>query len=577
VPWSVTALSPAWTVTDTFLDSVTINGTKVAGSAGTFSTPVKLVDKDSVWITIVATDTLGNMSSDSIKVRRLSPVTITGAGNSLSGSVTATLSASQPGAILSYSTDKASWHSYPANGGITVTSSEILYAKDSLGSVVLVDSAIFLYPPVIQLATGAYTGTQQVTIKDSGATIRYTLGTQTPVEIANSATLSVSTSTVLNAVAILGSVTSNNVARTYAFPPSVSPDSGTFTDKRSVSVTAAGADSVQVSRGNASWSTFTSPYIVTISGKYYFRSAINGIFSTNSSGTYNIIHDTTLNSVKVSGTGIPLYSGTVFVADSLPFGTTSVTVAAVPNDIAASVFINDSASGLVTLVNDTATVSITVTNGPSNLAYTLRLSAKRSGTFTDGRDGTSYNKVHIGSQTWMAQNLNWDGGDGSMGMCYGNSTDSCAKYGRLYDWATSLQVIGTYDSNQLSPTDPVRGVCPTGWHIPSRSELNTLYAYAGNNLLSLMSKSWSSTLGAGTDQYGMSMLPGGEFITGIYPQFQAAGYLGGAWSTGEAAIMPTGYTQPVYFDGYSLIVGSNFTQLANNYKSYSLSVRCISN
>jgi uncharacterized protein (TIGR02145 family) len=147
------------------------------------------------------------------------------------------------------------------------------------------------------------------------------------------------------------------------------------------------------------------------------------------------------------------------------------------------------------------------------------------GTFTDSRDGTIYKTVKIGTQTWMAENLNYDAGR-RVSVCSGNSEEGCAEYGRLYDWETAKRV------------------CPDGWHLPSYTEWNVLIKYvggsetAGTKLKS--STGWenytlvevdgrSTDLPVGTDTYGFSALPGG----GI--NFYDVVYWGAWWSATESS------------------------------------------
>lgn len=69
--------------------------------------------------------------------------------------------------------------------------------------------------------------------------------------------------------------------------------------------------------------------------------------------------------------------------------------------------------------------------------------------------------VVIGSQTWSAQNVD-NPLNGS--YCYYSNESYCDKYGRLYMW-----------------TDASR-VCPKGWHLPSKSEFETLFTLIGGEL-----------------------------------------------------------------------------------------------
>ena len=101
------------------------------------------------------------------------------------------------------------------------------------------------------------------------------------------------------------------------------------------------------------------------------------------------------------------------------------------------------------------------------------------GSMTDPRDGQTYKTVKIGSQTWMAQNLNYKT-DSS--FCYNDDSSNCAKYGRLYKLSTAVgkpeSECGKGKPCSL-PSGYIQGVCPSGWHLPSRAEWDTLIAAAG--------------------------------------------------------------------------------------------------
>lgn len=158
------------------------------------------------------------------------------------------------------------------------------------------------------------------------------------------------------------------------------------------------------------------------------------------------------------------------------------------------------------------------------------------GSVTDERDGQTYRTVVIGTQTWMAQNLNYRNTTGSVdtvGRCYNNSADSCAKYGRLYTWAEVMQGA---TSSALSPSG-VKGLCPTGWHVPSDLEWTTLANTSGGNVVAgghLKSTNGWQPIGAsssnGADTYGFRALPGGN-VNGGSPR--ETGYIGYWWTATE--------------------------------------------
>ena len=121
----------------------------------------------------------------------------------------------------------------------------------------------------------------------------------------------------------------------------------------------------------------------------------------------------------------------------------------------------------------------------------------------DSRDHQLYRTVKIGTQTWMAQNLNNETTEGS--YCYNNEAENCEKHGRLYTWEQA--------SNNA---------CPTGWHLPSKNEFEVLIASADgatvfdedNTAGAKLKASYGWPTGKiGTDDYGFSTLPGGMYYT----------------------------------------------------------------
>ncbi|HSQ41947.1 MAG TPA: FISUMP domain-containing protein [Fibrobacteraceae bacterium] len=156
------------------------------------------------------------------------------------------------------------------------------------------------------------------------------------------------------------------------------------------------------------------------------------------------------------------------------------------------------------------------------------------GTITDSRDGQTYKTVVIGSQKWMAENMNYDTLDQEESWCYNDSSINCALYGRLYTW----------DGAWLGDTTNHKGVCPEGWHIPSDSEWSILTAYLDTSGLSSSvgtalranSDLWES--GSGNDLVGFSAIPAGN-----------RGNEGSYWNFGLSTHFwsPTAYTSSDFY------------------------------
>ena len=181
---------------------------------------------------------------------------------------------------------------------------------------------------------------------------------------------------------------------------------------------------------------------------------------------------------------------------------------------------------------------------------TLKTKAKK-GSFSDSRDSKTYKTVKLNNQTWLAENLNYNA-DGS--ECYDNQESNCQKYGRLYNWSAA------------------KSACPSGWHLPSNEEWQTLVNFVGGdktagNMLKT-SSGWNED-GNGVDAVGFSALPGG--FSGMESEDGPGYYLAGErsqwWSANEDS------SDSAY--DWSISSGEEAIYYGSIGKDYLFSVRCI--
>jgi uncharacterized protein (TIGR02145 family) len=189
-------------------------------------------------------------------------------------------------------------------------------------------------------------------------------------------------------------------------------------------------------------------------------------------------------------------------------------------------------------------------------------------------DGNLYHAVIIETQTWLGENLKttkYNNGESILNITdptdwynqisgaysnYDNNPSNGDIYGRLY--------------NSYAISDP-RGVCPSGWHIPSDAEWTTLVdnlggmSLAGGKIKEIGTTHWASANPGETNDFGFTALPGGfRYFTGT---FNGIGDFAYWWSSTEYS---SDYLWISYLSRYSGYLLKNFYK-----KNYGLTVRCL--
>lgn len=158
-----------------------------------------------------------------------------------------------------------------------------------------------------------------------------------------------------------------------------------------------------------------------------------------------------------------------------------------------------------------------------DIRYNKDINDDGRGQLCDDRDWKIYKTTKIDNQVWMAQNLNYAYNLPSYGFgtaenvgvefssaCMPDDPD-CETYGRYYLWSAAIdstklaslppeeggRICGR--GNYCEFDDDVKGVCPTGWHLPSKAEVQTLFDFVGTS-------NGTDLLASGSDKYGFSGL-----------------------------------------------------------------------
>ena len=206
--------------------------------------------------------------------------------------------------------------------------------------------------------------------------------------------------------------------------------------------------------------------------------------------------------------------------------------------------------------SETPTQSSSSVEPPSSSSKDEPVSSSSVAAWTCGdstitRDDREYATVLINEQCWLKENLQYEPSSGST-LCYGGVAANCEIYGRLYD----------YEAADLA--------CPTGWRLPTKTELEDLADYSGADMYDAGAhfKAKSGWIGEnGDDLLEFTALPGGKC-----DEEQTCSKIGtsGYWWTSTEKVKNTSH-YALYLNGD----GSSFTAANIMDNDQYISVRCV--
>lgn len=186
----------------------------------------------------------------------------------------------------------------------------------------------------------------------------------------------------------------------------------------------------------------------------------------------------------------------------------------------------------------------------------------------------------------MAQNLNYETENSWCGGgIQGTKTEGdCPVYGRLYTWAAAIgksedECGYGHDCDLASAGSAtfIQGVCPDGWHVPTRDEWKALIGAVDGSITVYM---WPNTAGqklkaqagwaaysdiANEDAYGFAALPAGH-----------RNYDGYYYSEGDYANFWSSTEYDSYFAYCMFLYYYNeYAYLDYDFKDFGFSVRCL--
>jgi uncharacterized protein (TIGR02145 family) len=288
---------------------------------------------------------------------------------------------------------------------------------------------------------------------------------------------------------------------------------------------------------------------------------------------------TDLGTQRMLSVPYALYSNGVGVSvsetgDTLTIGGNSVIV---PGISAANANNNIPTSGLGAVVlpgNNTCAdqfINVVGCNGQTSLTY----------------DGRTYDLVEIGGQCWFADNLATDqyrngdyiptGLDNEIWIpttsgaysIYNDDSTNDSIYGKLYNWYTTVDT---------------RGLCPSGWHVPTDCEWMYLEGSLGMSIIDQQKYGfretniggqlkapilWNSPNVGANNSSGFTALPGGSRYD-ILNYGYGIGFTGAWWSSSEDNSIEA-WIRILYNDSSTEIR----TRENDGLKFYGYSIRCL--
>jgi len=145
--------------------------------------------------------------------------------------------------------------------------------------------------------------------------------------------------------------------------------------------------------------------------------------------------------------------------------------------------------------------------------------------------------------------------------CAGCPAGLDAIFGLLYTWYSAVNLP---DGTTAAAAGVVQGICPNGWHIPSKAEWSLLDAYSPKQLKSV--DYWLTTAGNGTDDFGFAALPAGKYNsqTGRYVDLYG---FAGWWASDSEVSQTANYFEIAYY--------CESMVKTHTLRSDAMSVRCI--